>query len=280
MSIGHVLRSFTISSALALAFLYPPGTARADVETCGAHLLPMVALSSQPASTSSTYAFVLRADTARSAQGQVVADTSNGWFIWSFPMTPLTLQPSEMLIRGWYAVSGKSYETKPLFVSFPAGTVVHRAWVEHAQTSGETVFGLDARGNASCAVTNFGDDDPYRAPTVAAEVPTGSIVAAAQPTDARFTLSCATPFAKSGFSDVPRMEPPQESSGSMKGTAVVAVAIDNTGKVLDTWPISSSGNVKWDMTATIGLRDAKYQPPISYCLPVATTLYMVMSYRS
>ena len=156
---------------------------------------------------------------------------------------------------------------------------MRHAWVEHAQTSRETVFGLDARGNATCSVSDFGDDDPYKAPSVPATLPAGSLVVAAALTDARFTPTCVAPFAKSSVADVPRMEPPQEFSGSMNGTTVVAVAIDNTGKVLDAWPISSSGNIKWDMTATIGLRDAKYQPPLTYCLPVAATLYFVMRYR-
>jgi hypothetical protein len=278
MSFGRLATRAIIAGAFALLTAGHPRVARADVETCGAHLLPMVALSPQPAGAATTYAFVLRADTPRSVQGQIVADTSSGWFAWNFPMTQMTLQPSQMLVRGWYAMTGKSYETQALYVSFPTGTVVRHAWVEHAQTSGETVFGLDARGNATCSVPDFGDDDPYQAPPVPPTLTTGSSVVAAKPTDARFTPTCEAPFAKSDFSDVPRMEPPQEFSGVMHGTTVVAIAIDNTGKVLDSWPLSSSGNIKWDMTATIALRGAKYRPPVTYCLPVAATLYLVMRY--
>ena len=279
MSIGYLARNAAIAGAtLFILALGHPLAARADVETCGAHLRPLVQVSPQPGSTASTYAFVLRADTERAVKGEIVADTDHGWFSWSFPMIWLTLQPSKMTIRESYSMTGKDYESVPLYVSFPPGTVVHHAWVEHAQTSGEHAFGFDALGDASCTVDNFGDPSPYD-PPVATPVPTTATVIAAEPTDPRFTPTCDHPFAKSTFSDVPSVQRPQEFSGAMSGAAVVAVAITSAGKVLDTWPISTSGNFKWDMAATIALRDAKYTPPISYCIPVATTIYFVMVYR-
>jgi len=282
MSIGYLTRHAAIAGGMFLIFvtlgLGHPITARADVETCGAHLRPLVEVSPQPGSVAATYAYVLRADTERSVEGEIVADTDHGWFSWNFPRIWLTLQPSKMTIRAWYSLTGRDYESAPLYVTFPAGTVVHRAWVEHAQTSGEKDFGLDARGNATCAVDDFGDPSPYDPPAASAPTAGTSIIAAA-PTDPRFTPACDHPFVKSAFSNVPRLQPPQEMSGAMSGSAVIAVAITSAGKVLDAWPISTSGNIKWDMAATIALRDATYTPPISYCIPVATTMYFVMEYR-
>ncbi|MGD0967038.1 MAG: hypothetical protein ABR949_02025 [Candidatus Aquilonibacter sp.] len=53
----------------------------------------------------------------------------------------------------------------------------------------------------------------------------------------------------------------KDVSGPMSGMVFIAVAIDETGKVLD------------------AARNATYRAPISYCVPVATTLFLAVRFR-
>jgi hypothetical protein len=89
MNLGCVLRRIAAGCTYSLLLLALPNVARADVETCGAHLLPLTEVLQAANPSVMTYAYVLRADSPRSASGQIVADTDHGWFSWTFPMTPL-----------------------------------------------------------------------------------------------------------------------------------------------------------------------------------------------
>jgi hypothetical protein len=270
-------RAAVILFALATLILGHPGAARADVETCGAHLRPLVGLVQQPNANAATYAYVLRADTGRSVQGQIVADTDHGWFEWAFPLTVLTQRPVSVHVRG-IEMTGKDYESDPLYVAFPSGTIVKRAWVEQARTTGETFFGWDARGSASCSLPDFGDSDPRGVPDVPSSLPNGASVATAMTTDALLVADCAQPFAAATVVSVPRIEQ-SDVSGPTYGIGVFAVTIDNTGAVVDAWTFGSTGNPRWDTAASAALRQAKFKPPLSYCRPVAATIFVVESFR-
>jgi hypothetical protein len=277
MSLGCFAKYAALASVFVLAILSHPRAARADVETCGAHLRPLVGLTQQPNANAATYAYVLRADTGRSVQGQIVADTDHGWFEWAFPTIPLTQRPVTVHVRG-IEMNGKDYESDPLYVAFPPGTVVKHAWVEQAKTTGETFFGWDARGSANCSLPDFGDSDPRGVPDVPPSLSNGASVVTALTTDARLAADCEQPFIHSTVMSIPRIEQ-SDFSGPTYGVGVFAVAIDNTGAVLDAWTFGSSGNPRWDTAASAALRLAKFQPPVSYCVPVAATIYVVESFR-
>lgn len=268
------LRTFFLLHITTIAvLLLAPAPGRAAVESCGAHLRPLVAVKSSDANAA-TFAFVVRADTARSAQGSIVADTSTGWYSWLFPMTALTPHVDTINAGSGVSLRGNDFESAPLFVSFPAGTTIKHAWVTSAKTSGEKFFGFDARGDASCSVPDFNPGDEARAAPngLASAVPTHVI--AAMPTDAPEKTDCAHEFVETQMHDVP---PPTVSVYSGRMQTIAAVALDAKGSVLDDWMVAPSGNVAWDRDVLTRLRLTKYDAPISYCRPVSATLYFVFA---
>jgi hypothetical protein len=273
----------TLRAALTLVFAFvgyalaTHGAARAEAEFCGAQVRILTPVST-PASPTAVYAFALRALTERSVQGEIVADTDRGWFTWTFPKTKLALLPDHLNVRG-IEIDGKDYRSDPLYVSFPSGTVVKNAWVEHVQTFGETVLGWDALGQTTCEVPDFGDVDP-RGPLIApASPPAATAIVAAQPTDPRLTVTCDKPFAPTGVSNVPRLEIPQDFSGPTNGASIVELLIKPDGSVLDAWLLGSSGNTRWDNEARIAAHNATYTAATSYCMPVNTTYYFKASFH-
>lgn len=273
-----VTRAIIAGAAFTMLTLGYPHIARADVETCGAHLRPLVGLTQQPNSSATTYAYVLRADTGRSVEGKVVADTDHGWFEWEFPMSALSQKPIAVHVRG-IEMNGRDYESDPLYVTFPPETVVKHAWVEQAKTQGETVFDWDARGWLNCSLPDFGDADIRGVPEIPPSLPSGASATTAKVTDARLDAECEQPFIHADVVSMPRLGEHGDSSGPTSGVGVYAIAIDDKGAVLDAWTVGSSGNPRWDTAASTALRLAKFAPPVSYCLPVAATIYMVESFR-
>ncbi|HVA28057.1 MAG TPA: hypothetical protein VNF68_07740 [Candidatus Baltobacteraceae bacterium] len=91
-------------AAYALAFfaalLLAPLHARAEAEFCGAQVRQLTPVSMPSGSTTAVYGFALRALSARSVQGWIVADTDHGWFSWSFPKTTLNFVPDHLNVRG------------------------------------------------------------------------------------------------------------------------------------------------------------------------------------
>lgn len=269
MNVRHRVALIALFAALCGA------RANAAVETCGAHLRALVAMPSAPGEPA-MFGYLLRADTARSVEGAIIADTSTGWYAWLFPITPLAPHPDTLTPGGGLTLNGSDFESKPLFVSFPPGTTIAHAWVTSAKTLGETFFGFDARGTESCPIPDFEPRDQARGlPALPKAVPSGETVVAAKPTDDPFTLKCARPFAGLEMGDVP---PPSVNiySGPRVQT-IAALAVDDKGRVLDDWLIGASGNVAWDRDVLARLRVVKYTAPVSYCRPVPTIIYIVLS---
>ena len=268
------MKMWFVFAAVLTAAISCRATARAATELCGAHLRPMVAVPSTNVAAPQLYGYVLQALSPRSAEGGIVADTDHGWFEWSFPSTALVAHPDHMNINGVEA-DGRDYESTPLYVAFPAGTVVRHAWVERAQSHGDAMFDFDKRGMAHCLVPDFADSDVHGPVVLPAPPATIAAMATpAKPTDARFDKTCDHPFTKATVSNVPRIEPPVEMSGPATSVTISIVAVSAESKVLDVWTVGSSGDHGGDIAVQSALHFAKYQAPISYCVHVDTLLYL------
>jgi hypothetical protein len=260
----------------AISFL---ARAQAATELCGAHLRPMVAVPSTDPQAPQVYSYVLQALSQRSTEGGIVADTDHGWFEWAFANTPLVAHADRMNISGVVA-DGKDYESAPLYVAFPAGTIVRHAWVERAQTRGEGMFDYDTRGMQHCFVPELAAADvhaPIASPSPAPDLAARATVAT--PTVARFDPQCSEPFTTAWVSRIPRVNRPDDYSGPNYAATISIVAISSESKVLDVWTVGSSGNQRYDIAVRNALLSAKYRAPLSYCMTVDTLLYVVEAFR-
>lgn len=171
---------------------------------------------------------------------------------------------------------GKDYESEPLYVSFPAGTLVHHAWVERARTHGENLFSYDKQEMAPCFVPDFADGEIHASLALPTPLPKAALTPTiAQPTSARFDLKCDKPFIEAQVSDIPDLDQPAEPSGPIHAVTVSIVALSRAGRVLDAWTVGSSGNLQYDMAIAAALKGAKYRAPVSYCVHADTLLYIV-----
>lgn len=151
-------------------------------------------------------------------------------------------------------------------------------------------MGWDKRGAVTCEVPAFapasGTPNSTAGPIATpAPLPSpGAAVAKAVVTSAPFPVaSCDAPFA------LPKLkvavQPSQVHNISEAGngpiiSAVVLVAVDGSGHLLDAWLLASSGYAPADLAAMRSARLSTYSGGMSYCRPVAGIYALVVTFDS
>jgi hypothetical protein len=223
----------------------------------------------------STYDYELTALTERSVDATMLADTDRGWYEWSVTQVPIP--------RRTFAAAGpdfkytyKSAESVVLSVQFPTNLVVRHAWVTRAEATGESVLGWDAKGSYRCDVPDLTNKDRKPAaieihrpenPTLPPAGPPVVATAAAAPFP---PATCKSPFSSAS---VPRVVNPHFPDALVSILAQPAettlyVAIDENGKLVDTWVLAGSGYPAIDAEAQNAARLSRYDPATSYCRQV------------
>lgn len=222
----------------------------------------------------------LQALSPRLVEATILADTDQGWFVWSLQPTQLTptrfATTTPDFTNAFYVA-----ESPELSVSFPSAVSVRRAWVVAARTRGTASFGWDARGVVACAPPDFvatsapvtqttqrsprpGDPTPAPAPPTAV----------ATPTTAQFTTACEHPFEAAKVVSPARPDFPEslrESGLTHRVISLVYVAVDYKGNLADAWIFASSGYHAADQEALRAARLSHYEAPTSYCRAVGGT---------
>ena len=274
----------TILTALILFLAALTVRAEAVTEFCPATVENASPIGASLGTAASAYAYELQALTPRAVDASIIADTDHGWFSWSIADVTLhgVTRTNHIKLNGRYQLEEYVIaESAPLAVAFPSAVVLRHAWVVLGKTSGEVKLGWDARGPTSCDPPGFASAsiaDPPKAPTAqATPTPLPSAAGAtstAVPTNPPFGIStCAKPFAEAtvtrpvapDFSDFGLLQP----GGA--ALSVVAVAIDEHGKRVDAWLLSSSGLGEFDLAALRAARVSEYSGGISYCRPTKDT---------
>ena len=162
----------------------------------------------------------------------------------------------------------------PLGVTFSQPVTVRHAWVLAALTKGEEVLGWDKHGTVPCDVPEFESTSINLAnprsvvspsPLPSPQGPMPIAVADSPP----FAIEkCETPFVEAkrtvivwprdvtGFPDV---------SHGPYVPAIVFIALDGNGRVLDAWLRESTGYAPEDLAALRSARMSTYSGAISYC---------------
>ncbi len=247
------------------------GRAHAASETCPARL--MFWPSGQgPATTATRYDFVLRALSERSVDATIIADTDKGWFEWAVHATPL--QRKAYLVKGQqFQYTYRTAESAILTVLFPVDTAVRHAWVATAKTSGEKIFGWDAKGAFNCDIPDLSKQgvkpemvelhDPHDPSPVAA-----TDASEAAPIAEPFApTTCKVPFSTASLPGVVQPAVPDSLVGilAQPAVAILYVAISDKGKLVDTWILAGSGYPALDAAALNATRLSRYDAATAYC---------------
>jgi len=278
--IDQVFRRFVLVGFCACALMWASrGSAVAATEFCPAKIDRIYAKASEPAATA--YSYYLQALASRVVEGIVVADTDSGWFTWvqqPVKLSRTTYVSTSPSLTYWFHAA----ESPELTVIFPQAVTIRHAWVATARTHGDEFFNWDARGAVTCEPPDFarskyrnstrnerkpqaGDETPAPAP------PPATAVASAAPFP---PAVCPEPFVAATVTHPVQPDFPSivESEG-FGGTAIseIAVALDPTGKLIDSWIWAKSGYPALDEAALKAARRSKYTGATSYCRPVDET---------
>jgi hypothetical protein len=257
-------------AAAAIAAFFAAGAyADAMVEQCPAHASQLHA--SGKTADATVFTYDVDALSQRTVDATIIADTDRGWFAWS--VTGLSLvSVNRMDQAGTWPVPYKAWSSRDLTVAIPGDVVVKHAWVTNASATGETTFNWDARGSIACNVPGF-DAPPSPAPAAAtppsiAGAPPETPVAKA--TAAPFDIpTCDKPFVAAAPLTGPPLNPAALgglNTGLAAEAAVIDVAVDGQGNVLDAW-VKGSTHSAFDKLAMAGALQSKYTPAVSYCRP-------------
>jgi TonB family protein len=238
---------------------------------------------------STLYSYSLTAESARSVQGVLMAETSSGWYEVRFPLIPLAQRRYEY--TGQYGdLSRTGYESDPLYVRFPAVVTVDAVYVVQAQTQGEHDFGWDGKGEFTCF------PDPERVPikepvaagmtvahsprlALAASPSPQASIAVASPAAPPDSPSCDEPFAPAGVTKPMSPDYPQEERNRRTpGMAVVEVVINAAGQLTDSWLYLSSGSATIDASAVQAANESTYHAGRMFCRAVGGQYLFVARY--
>lgn len=129
------------------------GRAQALTEFCPAtvtwHSLDVGPVS-RPVQSSQMVSVELDALGARSLNGLLGIQTTQGWYLAQFPNTALTEHDNTYSTPQNQQTRVAQYYSAPIYVSFPMPVHVLRLWVAEAQTQGDAAFGWDAKGRVLC----------------------------------------------------------------------------------------------------------------------------------
>jgi hypothetical protein len=263
------MKAVWLAVAALTAFFAAGASADAMVEQCPAHASQLQPAGKTPDATVFTY--TVDALSQRTVDATLIADTDRGWFSWSV-MGVRLVSVNRMDQAGTWPVPYKAWSSRTLSVSIPGDVIVKHAWVTNARATGETTFNWDAKGSIACDVPGF-DAPPSPAP---AAVPPAPIAAAppetpvATTTAAPFDIpTCDKPFVAAAPLTGPPLNPAALgglNNGLAAEAAVIDVAVDGAGNVLDAW-VKGSTHSAFDKLAMAGALQSKYTGAVSYCRP-------------
>ena len=244
------MRTAALLTVVVLGFFAGARPAQAMVESCPARLSALQAAGNTP--SSSIYTYSLGALSQRTLDATMIADTDRGWFSWSVAGVPL-VRVERTDTAGTWPIRYQAWSTDALAVALPAGAAVKHAGVTSARGTHESTFNWDVKGTVACEAPAF-DATPSPAPPAAP--PPAAVVAAAAaavPAAAPFDPpSCPTPFVAAAIVSGPALNAAALGSfneGLAAEAAVIDVAIDGSGAILDAWiearPIRPSTGWRW-----------------------------------
>jgi hypothetical protein len=261
----------TVLFAVAAFVTFLGGAAGADamVEQCPAHSTQLRASAKTADATIFTYD--VDALSQRTVDATIIADTDRGWFTWSVTSVPL-VSVGRMDQAGTWPVPYKAWSSRDLTVAIPGDVVVKHAWVTNGRATGETTFNWDAKGSIACDVPGFdAPPSPAPAPVVPPSIASAPPeTAVAKPTAAPFDIAtCDKPFVAAAPLSGPPLNPAALgglNTGLAAEAAVIDVAVDGQGNVLDAW-VKGSTHSAFDKLAMAGALQSKYTGAVSYCRP-------------
>jgi TonB family protein len=254
------------------------GRAAAIAEFCPAEIQPPHAL--EPTTgRSALYAYSLHAEGPRSVAGSIMFDTSMGWFTAGFTATSLTARTYNMEDE-YVAFTRTTFESDALYVRFPQPVTLKAAYVSSATTSGDRLFGWDAKGTVECPpragfeALSTATPRPRGLKTLnprtdldATPPPTASIAVAAL-TSAPGSTDCEVPFANASVVSTASLEyPPIEAQQRVSGAVWVEVAVNGDGSLADAWIFAPSGSRDFDAAALRSAKLSKYRGGRVFCRP-------------
>jgi hypothetical protein len=259
---------FALTIFLGAAF-FVRGTAAAMVESCPAHASMLAANGKTTAATVFTY--TLSALSNRTLDATLIADTDRGWFAWNVSGVKLGSVPHTDTAGTW-PVHYNAWESPELSVAIPGDVTVKHAWVTNAHGTHESIFNWDAKGSVACDVPGF-EAPPSPAPAAqqpAALANLAADTAVAQTVAAPFDIAiCEKPFVPAAIVSGPALNPNAlggQNEGLTAESAVVDVALDGGGNILDAW-IEGSTHSAFDKLALGGALHTTYRGAVSYCRP-------------
>lgn len=235
--------------------------ALAIAEFCPAEIQPIHPLDSKMG-LSALYSYSLHAEGPRSVSGSVFFDTSSGWFVATFPSTPLTVRQYHMEDE-FVTFTHATFESDALYVRFPQPLTIKGAYVSSATSSGDQLFGWDAKGTVQCAPragfeaqttgspkSQLKTLDPRtdldQAPSPSATIEVAAITSAPGPTD------CDVPSANATIASAAAPDYPMAEQGRGVGASVwVEVAVNPDGSLADAWIYAPSAARDFDEAALV-----------------------------
>jgi len=242
----------TIAFATATMTLVCGAAAQARTEYCPANLWYRPAIPAADDGRSSGLVYGFFAGAPRTLVSvKIVADTDGGWFTWDDSGVRLTERTNHE------AESTRRVATfgKPVFV--------RHAWVVEARTSGDSLYGWDAIGDAACGIPSFGKAAYYSART--AQVAQGFPTQAATPIAAPYTTDCQHPFQEATVKHAIQPVFPQGVPGGIIYESEIEVQIGDADNVLNAWVYKSSGNRNIDRSALAAAAASTYASAVAYC---------------
>ena len=225
--------------------------------------------------SASLYAFALNAESTRSVRGTVMVSTSAGWFAVKVPPTALT-QRTYNYASDYAQFSLLAYESTPLYVRFPQAVTITDDYVANVISSGDQVFGWDAKGDVTCTGRSGGNPAKWASKDVNLLNPRTDLEAMPDATatviqavaaSAPGPQTCTQP---SSSGTVFRAVAPDYPAGwgpSVKTIVVVKVAVSSSGKIDDAWIYFPSGSKTLDAAAVRAERASTYKPGLWLCQP-------------
>ena len=245
---------------------------------------------------STLFRYGVAANGARSARGSVIAYSNAGWFVFSFPLVPIA-ERVDRFDTGQVKFSRTSFQSPQMFVTFPAGAEPTDAFVSSASSTGDALFGWDAKGTVTCPAQSGFRMKPRTATEPASpkivdltpdpNVTPGreSIRSVAASTSAPGPLDCAVPFADAKATSVIPPEFPSFARGVMETAGstftLVRLMVGPDGRLAEppvVWVPSVSPAL--DQSALRAARLSKYSAGKAFCAPAAGEYIFHASFRS
>jgi hypothetical protein len=265
---------FTLSVAVALWL--SAGRAYAVTEYCPAMLEEMKAFAASPGTEQSAqYLFELSAFQPRSAAATVTVESSEGWYTFYIPRTPLVRRTVVINpFGGSITSSGTIYASDQGVVQFPQPVHVVHAWISQAQGFDDG-NGWSSRGVVPCAAGKvLGDPDLnkralYSSVDPQIKAPLVASVVQATPIAAPVLGECKTSFVATAVERPVNPEFPEPARAGIDGqvATLIYVAVNSDGKLDDAWTFTSTGPGLrlLDDAALAAARRSSYKPAQVLC---------------